>query len=95
MPIGVEATDDNANRIAQLPFVARVQEIVSSGTMARVKTEFKETEDDKNEILTDQLIRFGGQHFIDKGIDGKGLRICVMDGGFPKVNTHPSFPTFA
>ena len=89
--IGVEATDDNANRIAQLPFVARVQEIVSSGTMARVKTEFKETEDDKNEILTDQLIRFGGQHFIDKGIDGKGLRICVMDGGFPKVNTHPAF----
>ena len=43
------------------------------------------------DILTDQLKRFGGQHFIDHGIDGKGLRICVMDGGFPKVNTHPAF----
>ena len=89
--IGIEATDDNAAMIAQLPFVARVQEIVSNGTVASVETKFKEVEDDEKDILTDQLKRFGGQHFIDKGIDGKGLRICVMDGGFPKVNTHPAF----
>ena len=89
--IGIEATDDNAALIAQLPFVARVQEIVSNGTVANVMTEFREIEDDNKDILTDQLKRFGGQHFIDKGIDGKGIRICVMDGGFPKVNTHPAF----
>ena len=89
--IGIEATDDNAALISRLPFVARVQEIVSNGTVANVMTEFKEIEDDNKDILTDQLKRFGGQHFIDKGIDGKGLRICVMDGGFPKVNTHPAF----
>ncbi len=89
--VGIEATDDNAALIAQLPFVARVQEIVSNGTVANVKTEFKEIEEDNKDILTDQVKRFGGQHFIDKGIDGKGLRICVMDGGFPKVNTHPAF----
>ena len=77
--------------IAQLPFVAKVQEIVSNGTVARVETEFKEVEGDSIDTLTDQLKRFGGQHFIDHGIDGKGLRICVMDGGFPKVNTHPAF----
>ncbi len=89
--IGIEATDDNAALIAQLPFVAKVQEIVSDGTVANVMTEFKEIEEDNKDILTDQVKRFGGQHFIDKGIDGKGLRICVMDGGFPKVNTHPAF----
>ena len=89
--IGIEATDDNAALIAQLPFVARVQEIVSNGTVANVKTEFKEIEEDNKDILTDQVKRFGGQFFIDKGIDGKGMRICVMDGGFPKVNTHPAF----
>ena len=89
--IGIETTDDNAALIAQLPFVARVQEIVSNGTVANVMTEFREIEDDNKDILTDQVKRFGGQYFIDKGIDGKGLRICVMDGGFPKVNTHPAF----
>ena len=89
--IGIEATDDNAALIAQLPFVARVQEIVSNGTVASVVTEYKEVEGNGKDILTDQLKRFGGQHFIDHGIDGKGLRICVMDGGFPKVNTHPAF----
>lgn len=92
--IGVEATDDNAALIAQLPFVARVQEIVSEGFVTRKEVDFIAIDDDDDEpegILTDQLIRFGGQHFIDKGIDGKGLRICVMDGGFPKVNTHPAF----
>ena len=89
--IGIEATDDNAALIAQLPFVARVQEIVSNGTVASVETEYKEVEGNGKDILTDQLKRFGGQHFIDHGIDGKGLRICVMDGGFPKVNSHPAF----
>ena len=107
--IGVEATDDNADLIAQLPFVASVQEIVSDGTMASTPSlrggttkqssdvisglpRFARNDDkEPKDILTDQVKRFGGQHFIDKGIDGKGLRICVMDGGFPKVNTHPAF----
>ena len=99
--IGVEATDDNAAMIAQLPFVDRVQEIVSNGTLASQDSDlslqgtkqsrYDVFENEPVDILTGQLKRFGGQYFIDKGIDGKGLRICVMDGGFPKVNTHPAF----
>ena len=94
--IGIEATDDNAALIAKLPFVARVQEIVSNGTMASQDTDpslrgTKQSSTEAKDILTDQLKRFGGQHFIDHGIDGKGMRICVMDGGFPKVDTHPAF----
>ena len=89
--VGIEASDDNASRIAQLPFVAHVQEIVSNGTVAHVETDFEDIAGDTVSILTDQLKRFGGQHFVDKGINGKGLRICVMDGGFPKVDTHPAF----
>ena len=89
--IGIETTYDNAARIVQLPFVARVQEIVSNGSLTRVET-FEPAESvPTDDLLTDQLIRFGGQYFVDKGIDGKGMRICVMDGGFPKVDTHPAF----
>ena len=99
--VGVTATDDNAALIAQLPFVARVQEIVSNGTLASkhsilddselLRCAHNEGDNQPEDLLTDQLKRFGGQYFIDKGINGKGLRICVMDGGFPKVDTHPAF----
>lgn len=93
--VGIQATEDNAALIAQLPFVAKVQEIVSNGTLASSSNAFIndpiEDKDKPVEFLSDQLKRFGGQYFIDKGINGKGLRICVMDGGFPKVDTHPAF----
>ena len=89
--LGIMASDDNAMRIAALPFVERIQEIVSVGTLASMEQPNLTQTEDEDGILTNQLKRFGGQHFIDKGIDGKGLRICVMDGGFPKVDTHPAF----
>ncbi len=99
--IGIAATSDNAMLIEQLPFVAKVQEIVTSGTMASVDCHVasqssapRNDDSDTNapaDILTDQVKRFGGQYFQEKGIDGKGLRICVMDGGFPGVDTHQAF----
>ena len=63
--VGVEASEDNAAIIAQMPFVARVQEIVSDGTLAQIALDSKDLTNDTDVILTDQLIRFGGQHFID------------------------------
>ena len=90
--IGIMATDENALMISTLPFVERIQEIESGGmTIASIHQETTNEKGDEDDILTNQLKRFGGQYFIDKGIDGKGLRICVMDGGFPKVDTHPAF----
>ena len=37
--VGIEATDDNAALIAQLPFVARVQDIVSNGALTSLRAE--------------------------------------------------------
>ena len=90
--MGVMATECNIARISQLPFVSKVQEIESEGTMAATEgwSEATPTEA-QTDILTDQVKRFGGQHFIDHNIDGKGLRICVLDAGFPKVDKHPVF----
>lgn len=90
--IGVDATAENAALIAQLPFVAKVQQISSEWTLAStIATTDEDVEYEPEDILTDQVKRFGGQHFIDHGIDGKGMRICILDGGFPKVNIHPAF----
>ncbi len=42
-------------------------------------------------LLSKQLVRMGGQCFRAKGINGKGVRVAVFDGGFPQVNTHIAF----
>ncbi|MBO6057202.1 MAG: S8 family serine peptidase [Bacteroidales bacterium] len=89
--LGVDATAENAALIAQLPFVAHVQQISSDWVEASVVTTDEEVEYEPEDILTDQVKRFGGEYFLAKGIDGTGMRICVLDGGFPKVDTHPAF----
>ena len=87
--LGVMATYDNINAISQLSFVSCVQEIASEGAVAHYETSPVMAVSDS--VLTDQLKRFEGQKFVKKGINGKGLRICVLDAGFPGVDTHPAF----
>lgn len=90
--IGVDATAENAELISRLPFVEKVQQISSEWIEARViTTTDEEVEYEPEDILTDQVKRFGGEYFLAKGIDGTGMRICVLDGGFPGVDTHPAF----
>ncbi len=91
--MGVKATPEQAARIAKLPYVLRVQPIMADMQLASVPND--------NDGLLDydtvpgpleaQLVRMGGKHFRDAGIDGKGIRIAVFDGGFPRVNTHDAF----
>ena len=91
--VGVVATPDEANAIARLPYVTRVQPIESNMQLA-AKSDYVEQpgySDISDTTLTDQLLRMQGQLFRQKGIDGKGVRIAVFDGGFPRVNTHAAF----
>ncbi len=90
--IGVVATPMQIAAIEQLPYVLRVQPIEGNMQLA-------ETDEDASLIskeivdgpLEAQLVRMGGKAFRAKGIDGKGIRIAVFDGGFPRVNTHDAF----
>ena len=99
--IGVTATPDQIVRIEALPFVLRVQQIDAEGTLASHSEVMAEPSipggglsdefEGANPYMADQLVRQGGLLFREKGINGKGIRIAVFDGGFPHVNTHAAF----
>lgn len=93
--MGVVATPEQVQAIEHLPYVLRVQPI--EGDMQLTSHPEGSDEDGLYDIaqvegpLEAQLVRMGGKAFRDKGIDGKGVRIAVFDGGFPRVNTHVVF----
>lgn len=92
--MGVMATAEQAAAIEALPYVVRVQMIVCDGMqLASANLELPGISDHAtvDGPLEAQLVRMGGKAFRDKGIDGKGIRIAVFDGGFPRVNTHNAF----
>ena len=100
--VAVMATPDQISRIEQLPFVSSTKMIASELQIASYKTisesseyseysEYSENSETSPQQLTNQLIRMGGREFAQLGINGKGVRIAVFDGGFPRVNTHQAF----
>lgn len=91
--VAVEASVSQVLQIRALPFVLRVQPINSQATLAQYDVQYYESSNEapKQLLLADQLIRQQGQLFKQHGIDGKGVRVAVFDGGFPLVNTHEAF----
>ncbi|MBR1784145.1 MAG: S8 family serine peptidase [Bacteroidales bacterium] len=90
--VGVVATASQAEAIASLPFVLRVQPIESNMHLASADVIADDDEPDETDsTLTMQLQRMQGGLFRQAGIDGKGVRIAVFDGGFPRVDTHDAF----
>lgn len=97
--VGVVATAEQAAAIEALPYVSQVlmiggdmqlawQPSIADNTEHHIYADEPESTDT---TLSKQLIRMQGQLFREKGINGKGMRIAVLDGGFPKVNTHVAF----
>ena len=91
--VAVMATPGQIAQIEQLPFVVRTQAIQSDMMLAGMP-QVQSPEGKKpsgKPSLTDQLIRMQGELFRQNGFDGTGMRIAVLDGGFPRVNTHKAF----
>ena len=93
--VAVTATNDQIAKIQQLDCVKEIVAIGHNMQLAVNPAGFsfgKDTCPTPTEAtLSDQLIRMGGRHFRAHGINGKGVRIAVFDGGFPQVDTHPAF----
>lgn len=49
-----------------------------------------ERDEQVNKIWTAQIKYLQGEEFIQRGITGSGIRIAILDGGFPGTNTHPA-----
>lgn len=96
--------DENAiAKIQRLPFVKKLviiqsdmslcsretEETMESG-MAEAESFLTKDKIDPN-VLHAQLKRMGGDEFVKAGTRGKGIRIAVLDGGFPMVDKHEAF----
>lgn len=88
--VAVEGSKRQMKKIAKLPFVSSVEP--SQGYFHQTKS-FEQNIPNNSEadLLRRQLVRFNGDKFTLKGIDGKGIRIAVFDTGFPGVDTHDAF----
>ena len=92
--VAVIATDEQIAAIRQMSFVKEIVPIEGHMQVADwKKTEAAEVAAaaPEDEVITDQLMRMQGYLFVNNGIDGKGIRIAVFDGGFHAVNTHQAF----
>ncbi|MBP5556758.1 MAG: S8 family serine peptidase [Bacteroidales bacterium] len=77
--------------ILALPFVKNVQRIDGDFLPAAVETDIADNNTPSPTQLTEQLYLMKGEAFTERGIDGKGLRIAILDGGFKMADTHPAF----
>ena len=92
--VAVTATAEQIEAIGRLPFVKEIIQLNNDMVVAERKdaeTGIAGSGVFNSQLVTQQLHRMQGQRFIDKGLDGTGIRIAVFDGGFKSVNTHQAF----
>ena len=92
--VGVGATPEQISAIAEMSFVSRIVPLAEDLELASSKKAPAAKSRDTNLWslgVLPQLRRMKGERFVAKGIDGTGIRIAVLDGGFPKVDVDPVF----
>ena len=77
--------------ILALPFVKNAQRIDGDFLPATMETDIADDNTSSPSQLTEQLYLMKGEAFTEQSINGKGLRIAVLDGGFKMADTHPAF----
>lgn len=86
----VKANEGEIEKVDQLSFVKSIVKLGSKSQLAGYK--FKAAlHNEAYSIMSDQLTSMQGQQFINKGFNGKGIRIAVFDAGFTGVDQSPVF----
>ena len=86
--LAVTATENEIAQVQTLPFVAGIRLIEAKAILANAP---QQVNVESLDPAMNQVALMQGEKFYQKGINGKGVRIAVLDGGFPEVNTHPAF----
>ncbi len=85
----IKANDIQVNNIRELPFVNAVEPAVVWEQSPYASSGMLWT--DNEDLRCKQLGMFFPDILEEKELNGKGVRIAVLDGGFPGVDTHPAF----
>ena len=87
--MAVIATDEQKKVLKSLDFIKSIEPMNYKLQIAKAKESnfYAEYEHVRNR----QLDVMGFKEFKDKGINGKGVRIAILDGGFKGVNSSPAF----
>lgn len=87
--IACRLTSEQLNTIQALPFVVKVDKMATKQTISG--TTYDGLHGGEKDLLKGQISWMQGEKFAENGITGKGIRICIIDAGFPEVNTSPIF----
>lgn len=89
--IAVYTSAERIEMIKNLPFVSSIREMNAQMKLAFKEDISNDLDEHKNAILKYQTDRLGGKLFKDKKIDGKGIRIAVLDAGFKGADVNVAF----
>ena len=84
--VSVALTSSQLNKVEFLPFVTGVEKIESQSRLSSLKMSAV-PDDSQMKLIYKQKEVMGSQYFADREINGKGVRIAILDAGFSGVDT--------
>lgn len=87
--IAIVASPSSIDQISTFPFVKSINKMYGSPQLTVVTGQTMHQ--GEKELANAQINWMGGSTFINNGITGKGIRICIIDAGFPNVDQAPVF----
>jgi len=88
--IACKLSSQQLTAIQQFPFVKKVVPMITKTVLASGH-HYSDLHKGEKGLLEGQIASMQGKKFSENGLTGKGIRICIIDAGFPDVNTSPIY----
>ncbi len=89
--VSINAGKNNLEKFESCPFVEKILPVSMVAIKTKSKPFKKEISFSLDYLRKKQLDAMGISFFEEAGLDGKGVRIAIFDGGFPGVDKSPVF----